>query len=226
VSIRRTTSSELVRCKLKENTEQRQQTSYKSATFRKAPASGTRKISTIRNVERQNMLQKENLDLDNPGASRDTEANKRERTNREPIPSQTVAGDNFGVQSPKSVVVEKSEGLPPISPIFQNVYESTWHLFFTCTKAQIRWNYVFALLAATPLSFGSILSPANLLAYAIKRQHRHPTQLMLVSEILWCIWFERNQLFIKISPQQCQHQYCYTPPFRNFRLSLTVPALL
>jgi hypothetical protein len=61
-------------------------------------------------VERKNMLQKENVDLDKPSASRDTEANARERTNREPVPSQTVAVDNFQdfVVSPKSVVVEKS----------------------------------------------------------------------------------------------------------------------
>jgi hypothetical protein len=64
------------------------------------------------------------------------------------------------------------------------------HLFFNCPRVISRWQIIFGLLSTTDLTFGCISTPIMLLHKAIKASS--PTCLIIVAEVLWNTWRERN----------------------------------
>jgi hypothetical protein len=53
------------------------------------------------------------------------------------------------------------------------------------------------LLRGSHLSFGLITQPLDLLTYAVHKHQTTPTFLIIVSELLWTAWKERNELVFR-----------------------------
>jgi hypothetical protein len=72
--------------------------------------------------------------------------------------------------------------------------ETTQHLFFHCPQVNSQWLKLLHLTESTSLDFGPVGSLMDILTIAVKYQVYSPTRLILVAELLWAAWTDRNQL--------------------------------
>jgi hypothetical protein len=88
-----------------------------------------------------------------------------------------------------------------ICPLCKSAEETTQHLFFHCVNVNTRWTSLLQLLDKTLLSFGDVQSPMDVICIAVKYQSRSPVRIVLVAEMLWTAWTDRNYEVFQESPR-------------------------
>jgi hypothetical protein len=79
-----------------------------------------------------------------------------------------------------------------LCPICGLLPETTAHLFFECEEVKYRWIKAIRLLRASKISFGRVNSAFDVLACAVDMHQKNPALLVIVAELSWCAWVERN----------------------------------
>jgi hypothetical protein len=78
-------------------------------------------------------------------------------------------------------------------PICCTSNETMFHLFFHCSFVYNRWRQIFHLLQGTSLNFDSVHTPLQLVHCAIQSQKQSPVRMIVLAEVLWTSWCERNR---------------------------------
>jgi hypothetical protein len=77
-------------------------------------------------------------------------------------------------------------------PICNNAIETTAHLFFECVEVRHRWVKAIRILRTSKMAFGRIVSAFDIVGVAVQMHVDNPALLILVAELGWCAWVERN----------------------------------
>jgi hypothetical protein len=70
--------------------------------------------------------------------------------------------------------------------------ETTAHLFFECLQVSHRWVKAISILRTSKMAFGRIVSAFDIVGVAVQMHVDNPALLILVAELGWCAWVERN----------------------------------
>jgi hypothetical protein len=70
--------------------------------------------------------------------------------------------------------------------------ETTVHLFFECLEVKHRWVKAIWIIRNSQMSFGRVENAFQVVAVAVKKHEFNPALLILVVEIVWNTWVERN----------------------------------
>jgi hypothetical protein len=103
-----------------------------------------------------------------------------------------------------------------LCPICSRAPETTAHLFFECEEVRHRWIKTIRLLRASKISFGRVASAFDITTTAVHKHNRNPALLVLVAELGWSAWVERNLRVF-------QGNFCRVPlqvVFRNCAVKL------
>jgi hypothetical protein len=77
-------------------------------------------------------------------------------------------------------------------PVCLGNAESTFHMFFLCPEVKQRWSTLLTLLSTTSMDFGPIHTPLDLLLAGVLTHRQTPTRLIVIAEVIWTTWLERN----------------------------------
>jgi hypothetical protein len=84
-----------------------------------------------------------------------------------------------------------------VCPVCLGPAESTLHLFFLCPEVQQQWSTLLSLLSTTLMDFGQICTPLDLLLAGVLTHGKAPTRLIIIAEVVWTTWLERNDFFYR-----------------------------
>jgi hypothetical protein len=70
--------------------------------------------------------------------------------------------------------------------------ETTAHLFFECSEVKRRWVKAIKIIRRSQMAFGRVDNAFEVIAVAVKKHLYNPALLVLVAEIVWTTWVERN----------------------------------
>ena len=80
-----------------------------------------------------------------------------------------------------------------VCPVCEIAPETTAHLFFECAEVKHRWIKAIRLLRASKMSFGRVNSAFDIVSVAVCKHVTNPALLVLMEELVWCTWVERNK---------------------------------
>jgi hypothetical protein len=87
-------------------------------------------------------------------------------------------------------------------PILQRTDRNNPTSIFLCPLVRNRWTSLLNLVAGSNLEFGLIRTPLDILRCALKQHRNSPARLVIISEVLWAMWKDRNELVFR---QQRRH---------------------
>jgi hypothetical protein len=79
-----------------------------------------------------------------------------------------------------------------ICPVCNAAPETTAHLFFECAEVKQRWIRVIRLLRSSNMAFESVDMAFAIIKKAVTSHQKNPALMVLVGEMTWSAWVERN----------------------------------